>query len=140
MLTIGQAIASYQRSLNSADSPFDRWYFAKQPDAVSDSIKRGFVLFEGKGGCGGCHTIEQDYALFTDNRMHNTGIGYRESMQEMPEKQNIQLAPGVFIEVDQQHLSSISEAKAGDLGRYEVTQETHRADGNIRHLACVISL
>jgi len=123
MLTLGQAIASYERSLNSADSPFDRWYFGKQDDAVNDSVKRGLALFKGKGACSGCHIIEKNFALFTDNQTHNTGIGYRESMQKIPEKQNIQVAPGIFIQVDQQDISAVSAVKASDLGRYEITQD-----------------
>ena len=37
METLGQALASYQRTLNSADSPFDRWYYGKQAQALSDT-------------------------------------------------------------------------------------------------------
>jgi cytochrome c peroxidase len=58
-----------------------------------------------------------------NNQFHNTGIGYRESMHKEPEKQTVQVAPGVFIEVDRQDLSVISETKANDLGRYEITQD-----------------
>jgi cytochrome c peroxidase len=123
MLTLGQALASYQRSLVSADSPFDRWYFGKQSDAVSESVKRGFAIFNGKGACSGCHTIESKHAIFTDNQTHNTGVGYRESMQILPEKQSIQVAPGVFIEVDQQAISAVSAVKVNDLGEYEITQD-----------------
>lgn len=121
MLTVGQALASYQRSLNSADSPFDRWYFGKQADAVNDSVKRGLALFKGKGACSGCHIIEKNFALFTDNKTHNTGIGYRESMQNIPEKQKIQVAPGIFIEVDQRDISAVSAVTVSDIGRYEIT-------------------
>ena len=121
MLTIGQAIASYQRSLNSANSPFDRWFFGKQADSVSTSVKQGYALFTGKAGCSGCHLIDKSFALFTDNQMHNTGIGFKNSMQKMPDKQKIQIAPGVFIAVDQQQLDTVSEPKANDLGRYEIT-------------------
>ena len=123
MLTLGQALASYQRSLVSANSAFDRWYFGKQSDAVNESVKRGFALFNGKGGCSSCHTIEKPFALFTDNQVHNTGIGYRESMQIAPDKQSIQVAPGVFIHVDSKNISAVSEQKASDLGRYEITQD-----------------
>ncbi len=123
MLTLGQAIASYERSLNSADSPFDRWYFGKQADAVNDSVKRGLALFKGKAACSRCHIIEKNFALFTDNQTHNTGIGYRESMQKIPEKQNIQVAPGIFIQVDRQDISAVSAVKASDIGRYEITQD-----------------
>jgi cytochrome c peroxidase len=123
MLTLGQALASYQRSLVSANSSFDRWYFGKQTDAVSDSVKRGFAIFNGKGACSSCHIIESKHAIFTDNQTHNTGIGYRESMQILPEIRNIQVAPGVFIEVDQQAISAVSAVKVNDLGEYEITQD-----------------
>jgi len=122
MLTIGQAIASYQRSLNSANSAFDRWFFGKQADSVSASVKRGFALFTGKAGCSACHLLDKDFALFTDNKMHNTGVGFQESMQKTTTQQKIQVAPGIFITVDQQQLDTISEPKASDLGRYEITQ------------------
>lgn len=123
MLNIGQAIASYERSLNSANSAFDQWFFAKKVGAVNDAVKRGYQLFTGKASCSACHTLNEDFALFSDNQFHNTGIGYRESMHKEPEKQTVQVAPGVFIEVDRQDLSVISETKANDLGRYEITQD-----------------
>ncbi len=123
METIGQAIASYERSLVSADSPFDRWYYGKQENAIDSSAKRGFKLFTGKANCSSCHTFNQSSTLFTDNQLHNTGIGFRESMQKTPDTQSIQVAPGVFIEVDSSKLASVSEPKANDLGRYEVTQD-----------------
>lgn len=123
MVTIGQALASYQRSLVSADSHFDRWYFGQQTDAVTPSVKRGFALFKGKGGCSQCHTIEKNFALFTDNQLHNTGIGYRESMYKMPTQQKIQIAPGVFVEVDPKLVATVAEVKPNDLGRYEITQD-----------------
>ncbi len=123
MLTLGQAIASYERSLNSADSAFDQWFFGKKAAVVNDTVQRGYQLFVGKANCSACHTLDENFALFTDNQLHNTGIGYRESMQKEPETQKIQVAPGVFIDVDRQDLSTITEAKANDLGRYEITQD-----------------
>lgn len=100
METIGMAIASYERTLNSANSPFDRWYFGKQSNAISEVAQRGFELFTGKAGCASCHTIEEEYALFTDDKLHNTGIGYGESMGDTSDKRRVQVAPGVFVEVD----------------------------------------
>ena len=38
---------------------------------------RGYRLFVGKAGCAGCHSVDPDSALFTDQSMHNTGIGNR---------------------------------------------------------------
>ena len=122
MINIGQAIASYERSLNSADSAFDRWHFGRQQDAVNAEVKHGFQLFNDKAGCSNCHTIDKSFALFTDNQLHNTGIGFRESMKKTPEKQKIQLAPGVYIDVDSDALVSITSPELNDLGRYEITQ------------------
>lgn len=123
MLNIGQAIASYERTLISADSDFDRWYFAQQANAVNDSVKRGFKLFTGKANCSACHSIEKSFALFTDNQLHNTGVGYQESMHKTAAKLKIQLAPGVFVEVDNQDLLTFAEDKINDLGLYEITQD-----------------
>ncbi|WP_031434531.1 cytochrome c peroxidase [Methylomarinum vadi] len=122
METIGQAIASYERTLNSADSPFDRWFFGKRENAVNESAKRGFKLFSGKAGCSSCHRIERSHVLFSDYQLHNTGIGYREAMLKPSAKQKVQLAPGVFIEVDSDTLAAVSGPKPNDLGRYEITQ------------------
>jgi len=123
MLNVGQAIASYERSLNSANSAFDQWFFAKKIGAVNEAAKRGYQLFTGKAACSACHTLGEGFALFTDNQLHNTGIGYRESMHKEPEKKTVQVSPGIFIEVDGQDFSTISEPKANDLGRYEITQD-----------------
>ena len=122
MINIGQALASYERSLNSANSPFDRWFFGKQSDAVNSETKRGYQLFTGKARCSQCHHINKSFALFTDNQLHNTGIGYQESMQQTPKQINLQIAPGVFIDVESDHLNDITERKANDLGHYEISQ------------------
>ena len=122
MITIGQAIASYERSLISANSPFDQWYFGKQGDVVKATVKKGFKLFTGKAGCSACHTIDKNYALFTDNQLHNTGIGYQDSMGIAPKQQKIQIAPGLFVDVDTKDLLSIKATKPNDLGQYEITQ------------------
>lgn len=122
MLMIGQAIASYERSLNSANSPFDQWYFGKQKKAVNSAVKKGFKLFTGKAGCSACHSIDKNYALFSDNQLHNTGLGYQQSMGIFAKTQKIQISPDVYIEVDSEHLASITEEKESDLGQYEITQ------------------
>jgi len=122
MLTIGKAVASYERSLNSANSLFDQWYFGKKSKAVKADVKKGFKLFTGKAGCSACHAIDKNYALFSDDQLHNTGVGYKDSMGIQAKDQKIQIAPDVFIEVDSQQLESISETKPNDLGWYEITQ------------------
>jgi cytochrome c peroxidase len=69
METLGMALASYERTLLSANSPFDRWHFGKERGAISPSAARGFQLFTVKAGCAHCHTIAENYALFTDQQL-----------------------------------------------------------------------
>ncbi|MFZ2727422.1 MAG: cytochrome c peroxidase [Methylococcaceae bacterium] len=126
METIGQAIASYERSLNSGNSAFDRWYYGKDNKALNENAGRGFELFIGKANCVQCHSINKQNALFTDNQTHNTGMGYAEAMilPKLPKalNQKIQVAAGVFVDVDAKLIQSVAEIKENDLGRYEVTQ------------------
>ncbi len=122
METIGMALANYQRTLNAANSPFDRWYFGKEENAVNEQVKRGFNLFVGKGACNACHLIHDDYALFADDKLHNTGLGYQVSMGIQPKTKRVQLAPGVFTDLDMSVIKSVSKPKENDLGQYEVTE------------------
>ncbi len=70
-----KAIATFERTMIAGDSPFDRWYFGGDEKAVSEAVKRGFKIFQTKGRCQDCHQISQTYALFTDNKFHNLGVG-----------------------------------------------------------------
>jgi cytochrome c peroxidase len=115
METLGMAIASYERTLVSANSRFDRWYFDEQQDALTPAEQRGFELFNGRAGCSICHTIGSGHALFTDNALHNTGVGYRASFGE-PKSRTITLAPGETLNV-----SAVLPDRTSDLGRYEIT-------------------
>ncbi|HSE48948.1 MAG TPA: cytochrome c peroxidase [Terriglobales bacterium] len=74
---IEKAIASFERTVLSGNSPFDRWYYGGDQKAVSASVKRGFEVFRraDKANCAACHTVGEKYALFTDNKFHNLGVG-----------------------------------------------------------------
>lgn len=121
METLGMALASYQRALDAADSPFDRWRYGNDPKALSAEARAGFLLFTGKAGCAACHTVGTDHALFTDQAFHNTGIGYRQAMEKPPAARPVQLAPGLVVPLDPAVIESVSEPRPGDLGRYEIT-------------------
>ena len=69
---ISAAIADYERTRVSGNSPYDRWRYGHQQDAVSPQAKLGFELFDDKARCGQCHTGSN----FTDNRFWNLGIGW----------------------------------------------------------------
>ena len=74
---VEKSIASFERTILSGSSPFDRWKYGHDEKAVNDSVKRGFVVFTSrkKGNCAACHTVGDKYALLTDNEFHNVGIG-----------------------------------------------------------------
>jgi cytochrome c peroxidase len=127
MQTLGDALASYQRVLVSANSPFDRWHYSNDLSALSPSAKRGFTLFTGKAGCSSCHLVGEKHALFMDNQLHNTGVGYNESMGIRPATERVQLAPGVYVDMDTSVIDKVGHAAASDVGQYEVTENpAHR--------------
>ena len=66
---IEMAIATYERSILSADAPFDRWIMGDE-NAIDPAAKRGFLLFNGKGRCAECHS---GWA-FTDGSFHDIGV------------------------------------------------------------------
>jgi cytochrome c peroxidase len=68
-VTVARAIASFERTVLSTESPFDRWRKGEH-GAVSASAKRGFDLFQGKAKCAVCHMGFN----FTDNGFHNIGV------------------------------------------------------------------
>jgi cytochrome c peroxidase len=72
-----RAIASYERTQVSFDSPFDH-FIAGDQNAIDSSAKRGWELFNTRGRCNKCHALteeKRDVAHFTDNDFHNIGIG-----------------------------------------------------------------
>ena len=91
---IEKAIASFERTVVSGNSPFDKYFYGGDKKALSAAAQRGLEVFRDtkKGNCAVCHTIGDQYALFTDNLFHNIGVG-----------------------VD-------SKGELTDLGRYEVTK------------------
>ena len=124
MSTIGEALASYQRSLIAGDSPFDRYWFSGERKALTSSQIKGLSVFTGKGNCSSCHRINKEYALFTDEKVHNTGIGFVEDVPTNKKKFfRAHLAEGVSVTYDRTHVESSSEPIPSDLGRYEVTQD-----------------
>jgi len=67
--TIAKAIASFERTVITRDSPFDQW-IAGNKSAIGDSAERGFALFIGKANCVACHQPPN----FTDQGFHNIGV------------------------------------------------------------------
>jgi len=68
--TVAAAIAAFERTLETSDSPFDKWKFYDDDNAVSATVKKGFEIFNGKGKCSKCHFG----ADFTQNDFRNIGL------------------------------------------------------------------
>jgi cytochrome c peroxidase len=67
---VAKAIAAYERTILSGNSPYDR-FRAGDPTALSAPARRGLTLFEGKARCVACHAGFN----FTDESYHNLGLG-----------------------------------------------------------------
>jgi cytochrome c peroxidase len=67
---VAKAIAAYERTILSGNSPYDR-FRAGDPSALPVAARRGLALFEGKARCAPCHAGFN----FTDEGYHNIGIG-----------------------------------------------------------------
>lgn len=69
--TLSKAIASFERSIVSRDSPFDHW-IAGDTGAMNPQQLRGMAVFmnSDKGNCAACHSAPN----FTDNGFHNIGL------------------------------------------------------------------
>ena len=120
---LGQAIASWERSLLAADASFDRWYYGGEAAALSERQRQGYDLFIGKAGCAQCHLIGEDAALFTDGAFHNTGLGYHadEVAARTTAPVPVEIAPGRTVMVDRKAVESVGLPRRTDLGRHEVT-------------------
>ncbi|MEM8545254.1 MAG: MbnH family di-heme enzyme [Cyanobacteria bacterium P01_H01_bin.119] len=76
------AIAAFERTLNSFNSPYDRYRYGGEPDAISDAAKRGEALFTSERlECFHCHgglnfsdSTRHERSGFVEIAFHNTGL------------------------------------------------------------------
>jgi len=116
-----KAIASFERTLIAGDSPFDRFFYGGDPEAMSEAAIRGFRVFTGQGRCVSCHTVEQTQALFTDNRFHNIGVGFkriRGKENDIAAKFLAAKQGGADVDV-----TVLTDPDASELGRFAVSED-----------------
>jgi cytochrome c peroxidase len=83
-----RAIASFERTIISARSPYDRYHYYREDDAVSESAKRGEIIyFDQNVHCFRCHGGFN----FTDGTFHNTGVSEDRGKFKTPTLRNIAL-------------------------------------------------
>jgi cytochrome c peroxidase len=117
-----RAIASYERTQMSFDSPFDH-FMAGDKNAIDDSAKRGWEFFNAQGRCNKCHALteeKRDVTTFTDNDFHNIGIGIlRHNVVALARQAEELIRSG--------HLEAIDRAAIGTdmsaLGRFLITKK-----------------
>jgi cytochrome c peroxidase len=56
----------------SGNSSWDRWRYNRDESAVSEAVKLGHELFNGKAACAQCHLGNS----FSDSQFHNLGVGW----------------------------------------------------------------
>jgi cytochrome c peroxidase len=120
MKHLAQAIAAYERTLVSGDSPFDR-FWAGDREAISEAAKRGFALFRGRARCSRCHTFNDQLPFFTDFAYHNTGVAANHPAFHALARRSLALAerPQAEREID-----ALGRAEGGlELGRMLVTYQ-----------------
>ncbi len=117
-----RAIASYERTEVSFDSPFDH-FIAGEKNAIEPAAKRGWALFNGRGRCTTCHSVtrgQPDVTLFTDHRFHDIGVvAVRADTVTMARQAEQVVAPGDMGAVDRTAIQSDLSL----LGRFLVTRQ-----------------
>ncbi len=136
-----RAIACYERTLISGNSPFDRYVFSGEHNAIDVKAKRGMALFySARLGCANCHSGFN----FTGTAVHRDQVaavpalvrnGVSATQTRVPTLRNIEVtAPymhdGRFATLDEviTHYENASEIPEMDarLGRFKLTPEERR--------------
>ena len=117
-----RAIASYERSQVSFDSPFDH-FIAGDKNAIDDAARRGWELFNTQGRCNKCHALteeKRDVTNFMDNDFHNIGIGIiRHNVVALARQAEQLIKSGDTAAIDQAAIQSDMSA----LGRFLITKK-----------------
>jgi len=119
MEEVKMAIASFERTIISGDSPFDRYLYGGDTSAMDESAIRGLEVFVGQGRCVSCHTISETHSIFTDNRFHNLGVGFDlidKDVKAMADEFSQARKKGQDVDIAVLENKNISE-----LGRFAVT-------------------
>src|SRR6266852_1549568 len=117
-----RALAAYERTLASFDSPFDH-FIAGGQNAINDDAKRGWELFNTKGRCNKCHALtdtQRDVTNFMDNDFHNIGIGIiRHKVVPLAHQAEREIASGNAVAVDRAAI----ESEMSVLGRFLINKK-----------------
>jgi cytochrome c peroxidase len=113
---IVRALASYERTQISFDSPFDH-YMAGERSAISESAQRGWKIFNGNGRCIACHSWTIERPLFTDGRFHNVGVSAGAALAHKATAMRADRDDSTQLD------KLATDSGMSDLGRYLVTHK-----------------
>jgi len=119
---VAAALAAYERTLLAGGSPFDRYQYAGDQNALTPAALRGLALFRGRAQCDTCHTIESSSALFTDMQFHMTPLGLPAQVNESLGKLTVEVVNAVRENRrrDMEMLLA-TDSQLAALGRFAVT-------------------
>lgn len=135
---VTKAIASFERTILSGDSPYDRYRRGDDPTAISESAKRGETLFfSEKLECFHCHggfnftgTVDYFNKGFAEVEFHNTGLYNLPGLYSYPE-------PNLGLFTFTQLPDDVGKFKAPTLRNIALTAP-YMHDGSIETLSEVI--
>ncbi|MGL4595742.1 MAG: cytochrome-c peroxidase [Thermoguttaceae bacterium] len=116
---IGRAIAAFERTLIFLDNPVSDFLNGDE-NAISDSAKRGWMIFNTTGRCMSCHAISPSNPVGSDNKFHNIGISAQlNNFPELVKKaESVLQSDSSDAALDELALATDS----GELGRFLVTK------------------
>lgn len=132
---IAKAIACFERTILSGDSPYDRYRRGDDPEAISESAKRGEALFfSEKLECFHCHggfnftgTVDYYGKGFAEVEFHNTGLYNLKGKFSYPE-------PNLGLYTFTEAPDDVGKFKAPTLRNIAVTAP-YMHDGSVKTLA-----
>jgi len=117
-----RAIASYERTQVSFDSPFDH-FIAGDKNAIDDSASAVGNSSNTRARCNKCHALtetQRDVTVFTDNDFHNIGIGIiRHNVVALARQAEQLIKSGDTAAIDRAAIQTDMSA----LGRFLITKK-----------------
>jgi cytochrome c peroxidase len=135
---IVKAIASFERTILSGDSPYDRYRNGDDPQAITESAKRGEALFFSERlECFHCHggftftgTVDYLDKGFAEVEFHNTGLYNLKGKFSYPQ-------PNLGLYTFTQQEEDVGKFKAPTLRNVAITAP-YMHDGSAKTLEAVI--
>jgi cytochrome c peroxidase len=124
---ITRAIASFERSIVSAESPYDRLVRYDEPGALSPEAWRGFKLFfSARAGCASCHGGPDFATPAAGTVFRNNGFSDAREKFRIASLRNIALTAPYMHDG---HVATLSEVVDG----YVTRRKTFQATAEERH-------